>query len=84
MVKKGQPLYEIDVSHTMRTGVVSLQQRQNTQAQIKSVEGIINHLRENRRVTLETLEQQKASYAAALSHSADVLNQAEERLKEMK
>lgn len=83
-VKKGQPLYEIDVSHTTRSGVVSLQQRQNTQAQIKSVESIINHLRENKRVTLETLEQQKASYAAALSHSADVLNQAEEGLKEMK
>ncbi len=83
-VKKGQPLYEIDVSHTTRSGVVSLQQRQNTQAQIKSVEGIINHLRDNRRVTLETLEQQKASYMAALSHSADVLNQAEEGLKEMK
>jgi len=83
-VKAGQPLYEIDVSYTTRSGVVSLQQRQNTQAQIKSVEGIINHLRENRRITLETLEQQKASYAAALSHSADVLKQAEEGLKEMK
>lgn len=84
MVKKGQTLYEIDVSHTTRSGVVSLQQRQNTQAQLKNVEGIINHLHENRRVTLETLEQQKASYAAALSHSTDILKKAEEGLKEMK
>lgn len=83
-VKKGQTLYEIDVSHTTRSGVVSLQQRQNTQAQLKNVEGIINHLHENRRVTLETLEQQKASYAAALSHSTDILKKAEEGLKEMK
>lgn len=83
-VKKGQTLYEIDVSHTTRSGVVSLQQRQNTQTQLKNVEGIINHLRENRRVTLETLEQQKASYAAALSHSTDILKKAEEGLKEMK
>ncbi|MBN1087296.1 hypothetical protein JNO12_24385 [Erwinia aphidicola] len=83
-LKKGQTLYEIDVSHTTRSGVVSLQQRQNTQAQLKNVEGIINHLHENRRVTLETLEQQKASYVAALSHSTDILKKAEEGLKEMK
>ncbi len=83
-VRKGQPLYEIDVSHTARSGVVSLQQRLNTQAQIKSVDGIISRLQDNRRVTLATLAQEKASYTAALMHSADVLNQASEGLREMK
>lgn len=83
-IRKGQPLYEIDVSHTARSGVVSLQQRLNTQAQIKSVNEIISRLRENRRVTLDMLVQQKSSYAAALAHSDDVLNQATRGLQEMK
>lgn len=83
-VRKGQTLYEIDVSRTARSGVVSLQQRRNTQEQIKSVDGIISRLRENKHVTLATLEQQKASYAVALERSADILSQASKGLQEMK
>lgn len=83
-VKKGQPLYEIDISRTTRSGVVSVQHRQNTQDQIRIVDSIIERLRENRRITLATLEQEKESYATAFEHSTKILEQAASGLKEMK
>ncbi|MDN8540479.1 HlyD family secretion protein [Erwinia sp. BC051422] len=83
-VKKGQPLYEINISRTTRSGVVSVQHRQSTQEQLRIVDDIIGRLRENRRITLATLEQEKASYAAAFEHSTKILKQAASGLKEMK
>ncbi len=83
-IKKGDPVYLIDVSRSTHSGVVSDNQRNDIEQQITRVENIIAGLQESKNATLKTLEKQKQQYSEALKFSTDVIRRAEEGVKLMK
>ncbi len=83
-VKKGQSLYAIDVSKMTRSGVVSVQQRHNTEDQIKNADNIIISLKQSKVVNIAGLEAQRDSYKKSLINSGSMIKQAGDGLKEMK
>ncbi|MDX7999405.1 HlyD family secretion protein [Xenorhabdus sp. Reich] len=80
-VKKNQPIYQIDVSKSTRSGVVSDNQKKSIENQLVRIDKMITRLRENKKITLETLEKQKKQYTEALSHSSKIIKHAEEGIK---
>lgn len=83
-VKKGDPVYQIDVSKSTRRGVVNETQRQDIENQLKRIAEIIARLRESKETTLRMLEQQKIQYSASFERSAGIVRRAEEGIKLMK
>lgn len=83
-VKKGQPLYQIDVSRTTTSGIISKRRHENIEQQIITLNHIAERIAENKKVTLKMLHQQKARYEEALQHSSVVLQEAKEGLKVMR
>ncbi|MGG8078916.1 HlyD family secretion protein [Klebsiella aerogenes] len=83
-VKKGDPVYQIDVSKSTRRGVVNETQRQDIENQLKRIAEIITRLRESKETTLRMLEQQKLQYSASFERSAGIVRRAEEGIKLMK
>lgn len=83
-IHKGEPLYQIDVSKSTKSGVVSDNQRIDIENQIIRVKNIISHLKENKRITLDALEKQHAQYSDAFSRSSKIIKRAEEGIKIMK
>lgn len=72
-VKKGQALYEIDVSRITEGGKVSLNTRLSIENQINNIDNIILKLNENKLVTLKNLEHQKKKYEQSHLESKKVL-----------
>ncbi|ECQ0328461.1 biotin/lipoyl-binding protein, partial [Salmonella enterica] len=72
-IHKGEPLYQIDVSKSTKSGVVSDNQRIDIENQIIRVKNIISHLKENKRITLDALEKQHAQYSDAFSRSSKII-----------
>ncbi len=58
LVKKGQPLYEIDISRDTTTGNVSSVQIEVNKEKIANAEEIINKLSQNKQETLSSIEKQ--------------------------
>ncbi|WP_034950739.1 HlyD family secretion protein [Erwinia oleae] len=83
-VKKGQAIYQIDVSRTTTSGVVSKNRRRNIENQIAVLNNIADKIRQNKKTILETLNRERASYEAALQHSSEILNTAQKGLSMMK
>jgi membrane fusion protein len=84
VVHQGQPLAEINVSRTTLSGGVSERQRETISTQIKTIEYIIVRLRDNRKVTLDTLSTEKKRYEEALRKTSDIVTQAQHGLEVMK
>ncbi|MDB6369617.1 HlyD family secretion protein [Photorhabdus bodei] len=78
IVKKGQPIYQIDVSKSTRSGVVSDNQRKDIINQLLKIDKMITRLKENKKTTLETLEKQKKQYTESFKHSSEIIKRAEE------
>ncbi|HDM8453495.1 TPA: biotin/lipoyl-binding protein, partial [Yersinia enterocolitica] len=76
-VKKGQPLYQIDISRTTTSGIVSQNQKASIEKQIGAIENIILRIKENKKVTVSNLNEQKLSYETALQHSAEILKKSQ-------
>lgn len=83
-IKKGDPIYQIDVSKSTRSGVVSDNQRRDIENQLVRVDNIISRLEESKKITLETLQKQRAQYSEAFLRSSDIIRRAEEGIKIMK
>lgn len=83
-VLQGQQLADINISRTTLSGGVSDRQRETILGQITTIDSIIDHLRENRKVTLDTLTAEKTRYESALQHSTDIVSQAHQGLALMK
>lgn len=83
-IKAGEPIYQIDVSKSTRSGVVSDNQRRDIDSQLSRIAQIINRLDSSKKNTLDMLEKQKVQYMAAFQHSADILQRAQEGLRIMK
>ncbi|ENL4830190.1 HlyD family secretion protein [Salmonella enterica subsp. enterica serovar Teko] len=84
IVKKNTPLYQIDVSKSTRTGIVSARHHEDILNQIHQVDNIISGLRANKKATQDTLEKQRLQYATALQKSTNILHRAEEGIRIMK
>lgn len=84
IVHKGQPLAEINVSRSTFSGGVSERQRETISTQIKTIEYIIVRLRDNRKVTLDTLITEKKRYEEALRKTSEIVTQAQHGLEVMK
>lgn len=83
-IKKGDPIYQIDVSKSTRSGVVTDNQRRDIENQLVRVDNIISRLAESKKITLNTLEKQRLQYSDAFSLSSDIIRQAAEGIKIMK
>lgn len=84
VIKTGTPIYQIDVSKSTRSGVVSDNQRRDIDDQLERITQIIGRLDSSKKDTVEMLEKQKAQYTVALQRSTDILRRAEEGLRIMK
>ncbi|EOF5172061.1 HlyD family secretion protein [Salmonella enterica] len=83
-IKKGDPIYQIDVSKSTRSGVVTDNQRRDIKNQLVRVDNIISRLAESKKITLNTLEKQRLQYSDAFRLSSDIIRQAAEGIKIMK
>lgn len=84
MVKKGDPIYQIDISKSTHNGVVSDNQRKDIESQIARIDRIISRLESNKTVTLSTLKNQRLQYGKAFERSTEILKRAEEGITIMK
>ncbi|RJT30080.1 HlyD family secretion protein [Rahnella woolbedingensis] len=84
IIKTGTPIYQIDVSKSTHSGVVSDNQRQDIDNQLERIAQIINRLDGSKKTTINMLEKQKAQYISAFQLSTDILKRAEEGLHIMK
>ncbi|MBS9424555.1 HlyD family secretion protein [Photorhabdus caribbeanensis] len=84
VVKKGQEIYQIDVSKTTKKGVVSNNQRRDIKSQIENIEKIISKLEVNKENTIGYLEKQKSQYIKAFNRSSEIIKKATEGVNLMK
>ncbi|MEC5341197.1 HlyD family secretion protein [Brenneria populi] len=84
IIKKGDAIYQIDVSKSTVDGVVSDNQRQDIESQLMRIDNIISRLEQSKQTTLETLEKQKTQYINAFKHSSEIVRESEEGIKKLK
>ncbi|MFB2906609.1 HlyD family secretion protein [Aeromonas jandaei] len=84
IIKTGDPIYQIDVSRSTRSGVVSDNQHQDINNQLERITQIINRLTTSKKNTLNMLEKQKTQYADAFQRSTKILQRAQEGIGIMK
>lgn len=84
MVKKGEQIYQLDVSKTTRSGVVSENRRRDIENQIISVDNIISRLEDSKKTTIDTLQKQHSKYKDLVKHSTEIIIRAQEGIKIMK
>lgn len=83
-IETGAPIYQIDVSKTTRSGVVSENQRRDIDHQLERITQMISRLESSKTATLVMLEKQKEQYADALLRSTDILRRAQEGIRIIK
>lgn len=83
-IRKGEPVYQIDVSRSTSSGVVSDNQRKDIENQIVRIANIISRLEDSKKATLQTLEKQKMQYQEAFERSTAIVKRAEEGIIIMK
>lgn len=81
VVKKNQPLYEIDVSRSTTTGNVSAAQIEAINEKISNSDEIIKKLVENKKQTLNALNEQLKTTSASLKETNRMLANAQVGLK---
>lgn len=84
VIKTGDPIYQIDVSKSTSSGVVSDNQRRDIEGQLERITQIISRLKSSKQATLAMLEKQKVQYTSAFTHSSDILRRAQEGSRIMK
>ena len=84
LIKKGDPVYLIDISKSTRSGIVTDNHRRDIENQLVRVDKIISRLEESKKITLDTLEKQRLQYTDAFRRSSDIIQRAEEGIKIMK
>ena len=83
-VKKGDPLYEIDVSKTTLNGNVSLRGVEAIKHQLKLIDEIITTINRNKISARENLFQQLEKYKKAHKDSLELMNSSTRGLQDMK
>ncbi|PHM33537.1 HlyD family secretion protein [Xenorhabdus innexi] len=69
IVKKGQKIYQVDISQVTESGKTSTNAQNSLRNQLTQINSIIENLEHNKSVTLASLEEQKKQYE--LSHEKD-------------
>ncbi|WP_228863154.1 HlyD family secretion protein [Xenorhabdus sp. PB30.3] len=69
IVKKGQKIYQVDISQVTESGKTSTNAQNSLKNQLTQINKIIENLEHNKSVTLASLEEQKNQYE--LSHEKD-------------
>lgn len=83
IVKKGQPLYELDVSRNTISGNVSAAQIEVINEKIANAEDIISKLKRNKAETLAALEKQIKTTSASLTETNRMLANTQVGLNKM-
>ena len=83
-ISAGSLIYQIDVSKSTRNGVVSENQRQDINNQLKRITQMIGRLESSKKTTIAMLEKQKVQYSEAFQRSTDILHRAREGIRIMK
>lgn len=84
LIRKGEPIYQIDVSKSTLKGVVSENRRLEIQNQLEKISNIISRLKDSKKSTLNALDIQRLQYEDALKKSSDIVFRAEEGVRVMK
>lgn len=84
IVRKGTPLYEIDVSRSTVFGNVTDEMTAVINEKITNAEDIIEKILKNKDETLEALRSQVRQYEASLKETKQMLNDTDTGLKKMK
>lgn len=75
-VRKGQPLYLLDIDRATNTGYLSSRSAELIQRQLNKLESIVATTQEDKRRTLENLQQQLAFYQKNLKQSRSMAEMA--------
>ncbi|ABG15408.1 MULTISPECIES: HlyD family secretion protein [Yersinia pseudotuberculosis complex] len=84
IVRKGQHLYQIDVSRTTFSGNVSLNSLEAINNQLSQIDSIINNTQKNKELTLLNLRQQLAQYQKAHKKSQELVDNAGKGMDDMR
>ncbi|CAO98395.1 HlyD family secretion protein [Erwinia tasmaniensis] len=84
LIRAGSPVYQIDVSKSTRSGVVSDNQYRDINNQLARITQMISRLESSKKDTLEMLEKQKVQYTRAFQHSNDIIHRAQEGVRIIK
>lgn len=84
IINKGDPIYQIDVSKSTSSGVVSDNQRKYIENKLVRINQMIARVKENKQTTLAVLQKQKIQYIETFKRSSDIIKRAEEGIKIMK
>lgn len=84
MLSAGTPVYQIDISKSTHSGVVSDNQRREIDSQLVRVDQMISLLKTGQKNTLDMLKKQKEQYKTAFNRSTDIIDQAKEGIHIMK
>jgi membrane fusion protein len=84
IIKIGDPIYQIDVSKSTRSGVVSENQRTDIEDQLGRISAIISRLQSSKKNTLAMLKNQREQYTSAFKRSSEIIKRAEDGIRIMK
>lgn len=84
LIKKDDPIYQIDVSKSTTSGVVSVNKNNDIRHQLERVKDIITRLEDSKKITLNSLNKQLKQYDNAYKISSDIITRAEEGIRTMK
>lgn len=76
VVKKGQSIYQLDVSRVTNSGKVSATTRIALNNQLLQIDAIISKLESNKEIAIENIRNQKIKYEIAYAQSRKVLDNA--------
>ncbi|NMP28757.1 HlyD family secretion protein [Rahnella sp. SAP-1] len=84
IVNKGQPLYEVDVGRVTRSGSVSTTTLGAIEKQRAQIDAIIAQLENNKRATLQNLQQQLEQYQQAHEKTQAMVDSSQQGLDAMR
>lgn len=84
LIKRGDPIYTIDISRSTSHGVVSDNQTKDVMQQLERIDNIIKELNINKKDTINLLNKQREQYSVALQQSTEIIRKAQEGVMIMK
>ncbi|MBD2822172.1 HlyD family secretion protein [Xenorhabdus sp. 42] len=80
-VRKGSPIYEIDISRVTNSGKVNKNSRQELEKQIVNLSNMIENLKKNKKTTLNSLLTQKNKYEESNKKSSEIVENARQGME---
>jgi len=83
-IKKGEPIYAIDLSHTTSSGNVSAETKIALEKQVINLEAITQHLKQNRHVTAKNLRSQLRKYTESNKETRKLVESSRQGVESMR